>query len=96
MPIKHSPFTILAIRLMTYWLAGQLNCPCSMNLQDEVKNNNYSISTEKSDHVKEVELRVPSWRLRASNDMLVTVRPIFFCLQTIRMISLTAFSTRKT
>jgi hypothetical protein len=47
-----------------------------MNLQDEVENNNYSISTEESDHVKEVELRVPSWRFRASNDMLVTVRPI--------------------
>jgi hypothetical protein len=47
-----------------------------MNLQDEVENNNYSISTEESDHVKEVELRVPSWRFRASNDMLVTVRSI--------------------
>lgn len=50
--------------------------PCSMNLQDEVENNNYSIPTEESDHVKKVELRVTSWRFRASNDMLVTVRPI--------------------
>lgn len=74
--MKHSPLTILAMRLMAFWLVDEKRNVAFArgDLQHEVHYHNDSVTDEKSDHVEQVKFRVSSSCCRASNNVLSFVR----------------------
>lgn len=56
-PMKHSPLTILAIRLMTRWSVDErITTKSQGHLLHEVHHYDNPVASEESDHVEQVEL----------------------------------------
>lgn len=77
MPMMHSPFCILEIRLV-----GDVNpehMPSRKGggaLQDEIENDNDGVDTDHAERVEDVELRLQSSLGRASNNILASVNSL--------------------